>query len=112
MVCVATIIFSTFSTRPKVTKLGLTREDIEKRQGNLLFFGNFYRMPLDDFEWGMKELMDDRDYLYSNLTKDIYFLGLVLARKYKYLSIAYNVFMYGIIVSVLCFIIAMYSTAV
>jgi len=109
VVCVATIIFSTLSTRPKVTKLGLTREDIEKRRGNLLFFGNFYRMPLDDFEWGMKELMADREYLYSNLTKDIYFLGLVLARKYKYLTIAYNVFMYGIIVSVLGFIIAMYG---
>jgi predicted metal-dependent HD superfamily phosphohydrolase len=108
VVCVLTIIFATLSTRPKVTKLGLSKEDIEKRRGNLLFFGNFYRMPLDDFEWGMKELMEDRDYLYSNLTKDIYFLGLVLARKYKFLSIAYNVFMYGIIISVLCFIIAMY----
>jgi len=111
VVCVATIIFSTFSTRPKVTKLTLTRDDIKKRKGNLLFFGNFYQMALDDFEFGMKELMDDRDYLYSNLTKDIYFLGLVLARKYKFLSIAYNVFMYGIIVSVLFFIIAMYTVS-
>lgn len=109
VVCVVTIIFSTLSTRPKVTKLGLTKEDIKQRKGNLLFFGNFYRMPLDDFEWGMKELMEDREYLYSNLTKDIYFLGLVLAKKYKFLSFAYNVFMYGIIVSVLCFIIAMHS---
>jgi predicted metal-dependent HD superfamily phosphohydrolase len=109
VVCVATIIFSTFSTRPKVTRLTLTRDDIKKRKGNLLFFGNFYQMALEDFEYGMKEMMDDRDYLYSNLTKDIFFLGLVLAKKYKFLSIAYNVFMYGIIVSVLFFIIAMYS---
>ena len=42
VVCVATIIFSTLSTRPKVTKDGLTKEDIEQRRGNLLFFGNFF----------------------------------------------------------------------
>ena len=67
-------------------------------------------MPLEDFEWGMHELMEDREYLYSNLTQDVYYLGLVLAKKYKFLSLAYNFFMYGIIVSVLCFIIAMYTS--
>lgn len=110
VVCVITIIFSTLSTRPKVTKQGLSREDIKQRKGNLLFFGNFYQMPLEDFEWGMHELMEDREYLYSNLTQDVYYLGLVLAKKYKFLSLAYNFFMYGIIVSVLCFIIAMYTS--
>ncbi|MCB0283827.1 MAG: HD domain-containing protein [Calditrichaeota bacterium] len=104
LICVLTIVFATLSTRPKVTKLGLTKEDIKQRRGNLLFFGNFYQMPLEDYEWGMNELMTDREYLYSNLTKDIYFLGLVLAKKYKFLSIAYNVFMYGIIVSVASFL--------
>jgi hypothetical protein len=63
-------------------------------------------MKLDDYQWGMQELMDDRDYLYSTLTRDIYFLGIVLAKKYKFLSVAYNVFMYGIILSVLAFLIA------
>ena len=106
--CVATIVFSTLSTRPKVTKLGLTRNDIDARKGNLLFFGNFYSMPLNDYEYGMKELMNDREYLYNNLIRDIYFLGLVLNKKYRFLSIAYNVFMYGIIASVLAFLITMY----
>ncbi len=109
--CVVTIIFATLSTRPKVTKLGLSKDDIKQRKGNLLFFGNFYQMPLEDYEWGMQELMTDRDYLYSNLTKDIYFLGLVLAKKYKYLSLAYNIFMYGMIISVLTFLISIISNS-
>lgn len=108
LVCVLTIVFATLSTRPKVTKLGLTRSDIENRRGNLLFFGNFYTMPLEDYEFGMKELMEDRDYLYSNLIRDIYFLGLVLNKKYRFLSVAYNVFMFGIIISVLAFLVTMY----
>ena len=46
------------------------------------------------------------DYLYDTLIKDLYYLGLVLDRKYKILRIAYTVFMIGIIVSVSAFIIA------
>lgn len=101
-----TIIFSVLSTRPTVTSLGLTKDDVKKKKGNLLFFGNFISMPVEDYEWSMQELMDDRQYLYNNLIRDIYYLGLVLGKKYKYLRIAYNIFMYGLIVSVVTYIIA------
>jgi len=63
-------------------------------------------MKLDEFEWAMSEMMQDRDYLYSSLTKDLYFLGLVLNRKYNLLRVTYTVFMVGIIVSVICFAVA------
>ena len=65
-------------------------------------------MKLDDFEWAMDEMMKDRDYLYSSLTKDLYFLGLVLNRKYNLLRNTYTVFMIGIVVSVLSFAVAFY----
>lgn len=104
--CVATIILAVLSTKPKVTQGQISREDIENRQGNLLFFGNFFRMSLEDYEWGMNELMKDREYLYHNLIQDLYFLGLVLEKKYKFLRWAYTVFLYGLIVSVVSFITA------
>ena len=63
-------------------------------------------MSLDEYEWGMNELMQDRDYLYHNLIQDLYFLGIVLEKKYKYLRWAYNFFLYGLIVSVIAFITA------
>ena len=101
-----TIIFAVLSTRPKVTSFTISREDITKRKGNLLFFGNFINMPIEDYEWGIKELMEDRDYLYNNLIRDIYYLGVVLGKKYRYLRFAYNIFMYGLIISVILYIIA------
>ena len=101
-----TIIFAVLATRPKITALHISREDIQKRRGNLLFFGNFIGMSVDDYEWGMQELMNDREYLYNNLIRDIYYLGLVLGKKYRYLSFAYNFFMYGLILSVVSYIIA------
>jgi len=103
IVCLIAIIFATLSTRPKITEGKFTREDIENKKSNLLFFGNFYNMKLEDFNWGMNEMIMDEDFLYSSMTRDLYFLGKVLAKKYRYLSICYNVFMYGLIIAVITF---------
>ena len=103
---VASIVLSVLATRPNVTKGEFTKEDVANKKVNLLFFGNFHQMKLDEFEWAMEEMMKDRDYLYSSLTKDLYFLGLVLNRKYSLLRTTYTVFMIGIIISVAAFAIS------
>jgi len=105
-VCLAAVVFATLSTRPKITEGKFTREDIKNKRSNLLFFGNFYNMNIDDFHWGMMEMIKDSDFLYSSMTRDLYYLGIVLAKKYRYLRICYGIFMYGLIISVLIFAIA------
>lgn len=99
-----TIVFSIFVTRPNVTSGVFSKEDIEKKRANLLFFGNFYKMKLEDYEWGIKQVMNDNEFLYGSMTRDIYYLGVVLGRKYKMLRIAYSFFMFGFIISVLSFV--------
>jgi len=106
---VVSIIFAIQSTRPKVTEGEFTKEDIAQKKVNLLFFGNFHQMKLEDFKWGMKEVMNDKDYLYDSMIKDLYFLGLVLNRKYKLLRTTYTVFTIGIVVSVLSFFLAFFN---
>jgi predicted metal-dependent HD superfamily phosphohydrolase len=103
---VISIIFAIQSTRPKVTEGQFTKEDVAQKKVNLLFFGNFHQMKLEDFKWGMKEVMKDKEYLYDSMIKDLYFLGLVLDKKYKLLRTTYTVFTIGIVVSVLSFFIA------
>lgn len=102
-VCLTAIVFATLSTMPKITEGKFTREDIENKKSNLLFFGNFYNMKLDDFHWGMMEMIKDSDFLYSSMTRDLYYLGIVLAKKYRYLRTCYRIFMYGLIIAVLAF---------
>jgi predicted metal-dependent HD superfamily phosphohydrolase len=109
-VCLVAVIFATLSTRPKVTEGKFTRTDIEEKNTNLLFFGNYYNMDLDDFHWGMMEMIKDTDFLYSSMTRDLYYLGKVLAKKYAYLRICYAVFMYGLIGAVLAFAITFMLT--
>ncbi len=103
---VATIVLAILATRPKISQGVFSREDIMNRKTNLLFFGNFHKASLEEYEWGMSQMMKDQDYLYGTLIKDIHQLGVVLGRKYRLLRVAYNVFMVGIIVSVLAFAIA------
>ncbi|MFN8289019.1 MAG: DUF5706 domain-containing protein [Chitinophagaceae bacterium] len=105
-VCVAAIVFAILATRPNVNHGKFTSDDIKNKRTNLLFFGNFFRMSLHDYDWAMQEMLADKDYLYSSVVKDNYFLGVVLAKKYRFLRIAYNIFMWGLIVSIIAFAIA------
>lgn len=102
----ATIVLAILSTRPKITNGNFTRDQVLNRQTNLLFFGNFHKVNLDEYKWGMSTMMRDPNYLYGSLVDDIYYLGKVLARKYRLVRIAYNIFMIGIITSAIAFIIA------
>lgn len=99
------IILAIRVTRPSLTEGKFTKEEVKQKKTNLLFFGNFYNMGLEDFSWGMKEMMYDRDYLYGSMIKDFYFLGQVLGRKYKYLRVCYTIFLIGLILSVIAFAI-------
>ncbi len=101
LVCLATIIFATLSTRPKITSGTIQKEDIENKKANLLFFGNFSRMNFDDFDWGIRKMIRDQEYLHNSMILDFYNLGKVLDMKFRYLRICYNIFMYGIVLSVL-----------
>ncbi|WP_411028968.1 Pycsar system effector family protein [Spongiimicrobium sp. 3-5] len=103
---VISMILAVLATRPNVTSGQFTKEDVTNKKVNLLFFGNFHKMKLRDYEWAIQELIKDKEYVYSSLTKDLYFLGLVLNRKYKILRWTYTIFMIGMIVSVIAFGIA------
>lgn len=106
IICVVTMVFSILATRPTLPVGTFTQQDVEDKKVNLLFFGNFYKMALPEYAAGMGQMMEDRDYLYGSLIKDLYSQGVVLGRKYHLLRIAYNVFMFGIIAAVLAFMIA------
>jgi predicted metal-dependent HD superfamily phosphohydrolase len=103
---VSTIVLAILATRPKVSEGRFSKNDIMSKRTNLLFFGNFYKSSLEEYQWAMGTMMKDKDYLYGSLIQDIHQLGMVLGRKYRLIRAAYNVFMVGIIVSVIAFGVA------
>jgi HD superfamily phosphodiesterase len=110
LTCLVSITLAILATRPSVSSGKFTEEDIRNKKTNLLFFGNFHKMQLDDYQWGMNQMIKDREYLYNTMMMDIYFLGVVLAKKYRYLRIAYTIFMWGLILSVIAFGLAALTT--
>ena len=103
---VISMILAVLATRPNVTSGEFTKDDVAQKKVNLLFFGNFHKMSLPDYEWAINELVKDKDYIYSSLTKDLYFLGKVLNKKYRLLRWTYTTFMIGMIVSVIAFAVS------
>jgi hypothetical protein len=100
-----TLIFSVLATRPGIAFGVFTKKQVRHKEVNLLFFGNFHHIRLEDYTTGMMSMMNDADFLYKTLINDMHSQGLVLSKKYHLLRIAYNVFMYGIVISVVAFLI-------
>lgn len=103
---IVSMVLAVLATRPNVTSGKFTKQDVKDRKVNLLFFGNFHKMKLEDYEWAIEEMIKDKDYIYSSLTKDLYFLGVVLNRKYSLLRWTYTIFMLGMILTVIAFAVS------
>ncbi|MDA3614038.1 Pycsar system effector family protein [Polluticaenibacter yanchengensis] len=109
IVAVVTMVYAILATRPKIPDGKFTRDQLANKNVNLMFFGNFYKMSLEEYKHGMLQVMDDKDFLYGSLIRDVYSQGIVLGRKYKLLRIAYNVFMFGVAIAVIAFVISIMS---
>ncbi len=99
--CFLVIILSLHSSQPGSAPPRPT----EERTVDLLHFLAYDRMDKDHYMNDLKETLENADRLYATLTRDIYFQSKVLARKYRYLTLAFNVFLIGLGVNVLATII-------
>ena len=102
----ASLIFAVLSIRPKVTSLLGDKFDLEKAKRNIIFFGNHVNLSLEQYEEAMDAMFRDSELMYGNMTRDMYYLGKVLDKKYRFLTISYNIFMVGFVATVLTFLVA------
>ena len=100
------LIFAVLSARPKVTNVNFANESLDHIQRNLVFFGNFVQLDLDRYEQALDTILRDGELLYGNMGRDLYYLGKVLDKKYRFLTVSYNVFMIGFGATVLTFLVA------
>lgn len=91
------IAYAVIATRPE-----LLHGDSGVR--NLMFYGNFHEMKEQEYVDGLTGLMDDGEELYKVIAKDTYYLGITINRKFKLIRKSFNVFLIGIIFSVMAFV--------
>ena len=89
-----------------MTRSNATLDEVRAGKANILFFGTFASMPEEDFLQGMRELIKDPERTYENMARDIYGLGSVLETKYRLLRASYTIFMFGLILGVVLFLVA------
>jgi len=100
---IASMIMSVLATRPKVDNAEVVENDINKKDTNYLFFGNFHTMEIKDFKAKLRDIIKSKESIYDSLSMDLYYLGKVLQEKYRLLRWTYTVFLVGIILSVIAF---------
>ena len=103
--CFLTILLAILSTIPNISRGSIGKDQVKAEKGNLLFLGNFYKMKLEDYEWSINQLMKSKNYIYNSMTRDLYFLGKVLNKKYMLLRWSYYVFILGLLSSIIVFIL-------
>jgi hypothetical protein len=106
-VSLASISLSILSTRPSMAQFpSLLKREKPTGANNLLFFGGYHDMTLDAYREGMRSMMESTNDIYDSLIIDVHTEGKVLAKKYRLLRLSYSVFMYGLILATVIFIIA------
>lgn len=100
--CLVTIGLSAYATMPAAYTPGGGRN--QPRPGdagfNLLFFGHFSQMSYEDYCAAMEEMMNDPSSSYEAQLREVYTLGMFLAKKkYRALRMAYLAFITGLTAS-------------
>ena len=98
------VIYAILSIRPAFTHGTFTEDEIRDKGGNLLYFGNYHGMSSKDFEWAFLQLLNDNNYLHSSLIRDLYYHGQELQQKYKLIRTSLNVFLFGVVFTVIAFL--------
>lgn len=97
-----TIILATYATMPKQS-LGFKPDiptDVNSPRFNLLFFGDFVRLTYEDYLEAMEEMLNDPGSAYEAQVRELYNLGVFLAKKkYRYVRLAYLAFLSGLVLS-------------
>jgi hypothetical protein len=102
--CMISLGYAIFASRPRILASHIDKEMVLKNEAEILFFGNFVNMEVTEFQATMNELLTNRNLLYDNLTRNLYFMGKVLERKYRLLKYSYTFFFMTLAMAVVFFI--------
>ena len=84
------------------------RPDGKTKNRNLLFFGHYTWMDEDEWTEDLLERLETDRTVFETMAHDMYQNGQVLAgKKYRFLALAYKVFMFGLFVTLAVFAVEM-----
>jgi len=104
---ILSLILAVLSVMPNNKHKGnspLNRPQVE----NIIAYTEFARLPIDEYEQLIQQVLGSSELLYGNMSRDLYQLGCQLQYKYKLLRFAYLSFLFGFAFSSLLLIVVFF----
>ena len=70
---------------------------------NILIYEDRAKIPKDRYWQMMQDIMNDREQIYYRMSEELYWLGLMADKQFKFLHMSYVVFRWGLLASVIAF---------
>ena len=103
--CLITIILAALATRPiAMGKQSVVIDETTKKSP--FFFGNIYKMKADAYLALLENTLTNPEELKNHVKLDLYFMGKGLGEKYSKIRTCYNIFIVGIILTVIATVLA------
>lgn len=97
------IAYAIIATRPNLGTGTFSAGEVNQGKASLMTFDDYYKMPEQEYENALEEMMQDREFLYSTIKRDLHHLGVDLSHRYSHIRMAYNVFLIGLILGLTAF---------
>ncbi len=98
--CFTTILIAATILKP-FNWIKTSKKDEGRLTSSPFFFVNFHKKPIDEFVEDINRTIMDPKAFKEHVLTDLYFIGKVLGVKYSQIVICYNVFLVGLILTVL-----------
>jgi len=72
---------------------------------NMLVFSDLAGLSRDEYREQMVTMLEDRNDVYNKMTDQLYWLGQMANRKFKLLNVSYTVFRWGLLLTVVSFVV-------
>lgn len=98
-------VYAVRSTKPRLIKPPRTTDPPSTGKKSYLFFENIYNLTLEEYMQKMEHIIDSSKEVHENMIIDIYNQSKVLHSKYRLLGLSYVIFIYGLVISIIMFLI-------
>jgi hypothetical protein len=97
--------FNLYKVRNEIKQ---SNNHFNKESSNILIFEDFSKLSKIDYIEEMHELMKNKDKVYKEMSAQLHHLGTMADRKYAMLRRSYSVFRWGVIISIIVFLLLQY----
>jgi hypothetical protein len=101
LTCLASIIFAVLAAQPRFTESKNTIENFKNDEANILVFEQFSSLDITEHSEIMNDVMNNNKRIYTNMSRQLYQLGIDAHRKFRFLKLSYTSFLIGLTVSTL-----------